>query len=524
MCFYIVANQLFTDNSKPILLQDKNENLSILPHIEVLYPDSQVPTFEQVSSPEFSSQFVSFDKEKNLFPEKNVVWVRFTLQNQSNDDHWLLDLGTQYDSAALYFTDNQQRMRGYTDGSRLLKESKVKYYGFFNYLPLDIPKNATQTYYLLLEIYKPITLQNRNTLKNTNNLVIQNESIVASNHEQSKYFGSAFAGIYLIMAFYSFVLFFNLKDRSYLYFGFLLLASCLTTLFPLDTFVGFLGFNKMEESYFYFTLTPLPWLFALFFTRSYLRLWEYAPFWNKVSWGIFGLIVLYYLLCIFNIWVAIIIIIITISCVIVALVAGIVVVMRGYKPARYFLLANVFYLGGRIISALAIFYVINSKFLMLNATTIGGVIQVFLFSVGLFYRLQEIQKDLVKEKEERQKLIESQKENLEAEVKERTKEIQQQRRILKEKNEELQSSEEELRQNMEELETNQEVIKNQRDILEKAFAELEQKNLRITDSICYAQRIQNALLPHEDVLATHFQEHFVIFKPKRCSEWRFLLV
>jgi serine phosphatase RsbU (regulator of sigma subunit)/tetratricopeptide (TPR) repeat protein len=94
------------------------------------------------------------------------------------------------------------------------------------------------------------------------------------------------------------------------------------------------------------------------------------------------------------------------------------------------------------------------------------------------------------------------------------KELHLKQKEIKTKNEELLASEEELRQNMEELETNQEVIKNQRDALEKTLGELEGKNLRITDSIRYAKRIQNAILPNESELEANFQEYFVIFKPK----------
>jgi sigma-B regulation protein RsbU (phosphoserine phosphatase) len=43
---------------------------------------------------------------------------------------------------------------------------------------------------------------------------------------------------------------------------------------------------------------------------------------------------------------------------------------------------------------------------------------------------------------------------------------------------------------------------------------LEEKNTEITDSINYAKKIQQALLPGEDEFKTHFQEAFVLLKPK----------
>jgi len=85
---------------------------------------------------------------------------------------------------------------------------------------------------------------------------------------------------------------------------------------------------------------------------------------------------------------------------------------------------------------------------------------------------------------------------------------------IMEKNEELQTQEEELRQNMEELQATQEDLQRNKSELESAYVELETKNIHLTDSIKYAKRIQNAILPPERDLKTAFPEHFVIFIPK----------
>lgn len=45
-------------------------------------------------------------------------------------------------------------------------------------------------------------------------------------------------------------------------------------------------------------------------------------------------------------------------------------------------------------------------------------------------------------------------------------------------------------------------------------SEIERKNLEITDSITYAQRIQNAILPEKQELISAFPESFVLYQPK----------
>ena len=52
------------------------------------------------------------------------------------------------------------------------------------------------------------------------------------------------------------------------------------------------------------------------------------------------------------------------------------------------------------------------------------------------------------------------------------------------------------------------------DILKSENSELELKNKNLTDSLIYAQRIQEALLPSEAYFRKHFQESFIFFKPK----------
>jgi serine phosphatase RsbU (regulator of sigma subunit) len=50
--------------------------------------------------------------------------------------------------------------------------------------------------------------------------------------------------------------------------------------------------------------------------------------------------------------------------------------------------------------------------------------------------------------------------------------------------------------------------------IESQRAELESKNKSITDSLIYAQRIQEALLPSEDYFRGYFKDSFIFYKPK----------
>jgi serine phosphatase RsbU (regulator of sigma subunit) len=58
------------------------------------------------------------------------------------------------------------------------------------------------------------------------------------------------------------------------------------------------------------------------------------------------------------------------------------------------------------------------------------------------------------------------------------------------------------------------MLENKNEAISKQNIEIEKKNVVITDSIEYAKNIQQAILPSEEELKKHFQNHFILYKPK----------
>ncbi|OFY04582.1 MAG: hypothetical protein A2W99_13825 [Bacteroidetes bacterium GWF2_33_16] len=79
--------------------------------------------------------------------------------------------------------------------------------------------------------------------------------------------------------------------------------------------------------------------------------------------------------------------------------------------------------------------------------------------------------------------------------------------ILAKQKIEIEEKNTDLEQKNEEIMTQSERIVQQKDLIEK-------KNEEITDSIHYASRIQNALLPSVEMLDKHLSEYYILFKPK----------
>ena len=81
-------------------------------------------------------------------------------------------------------------------------------------------------------------------------------------------------------------------------------------------------------------------------------------------------------------------------------------------------------------------------------------------------------------------------------------------------NNQLKEKTEELFQQKEEIVTQKEEIESQRDEIILQKIEIEKKNTSLTDSIHYALRIQEAMLPTNEMIASNLPEHFILYKPR----------
>ncbi|GIV40233.1 MAG: hypothetical protein KatS3mg033_2033 [Thermonema sp.] len=85
---------------------------------------------------------------------------------------------------------------------------------------------------------------------------------------------------------------------------------------------------------------------------------------------------------------------------------------------------------------------------------------------------------------------------------------------LEEKNRQLEAFQAELREKNEELRQQNEEIMAQRDEIEEQKRLIEEQNQHILDSIHYAKRIQEAILPKREELDEALKEYFVLYKPR----------
>ncbi|NSW46611.1 MAG: SpoIIE family protein phosphatase, partial [Bacteroidales bacterium] len=92
--------------------------------------------------------------------------------------------------------------------------------------------------------------------------------------------------------------------------------------------------------------------------------------------------------------------------------------------------------------------------------------------------------------------------------------IESQKKMVDEKNIILHQQNEEISRQRDEIATQRDEIAAQRDLVIKQKEHIEEQKKQITDSINYAKRIQEAVLPMSEMARSVLGEHFILFKPK----------
>lgn len=307
--------------------------------------------------------------------------------------------------------------------------------------------------------------------------------------ERMVLFGFLF--IMLIISSFFLLLFAVMRGWQYLYFA-LYIGSLAIFLFITDGYLDeffwkennfFLKFLEKFQPYIMSWIT----IFFVLFGMAYLELRRKLKYWYKgviVVLSLIGIRIFLVLLeAVFNfnypafldnifrvIWIATV----GIIPLFILIPPTIIRIRRGFRPAWYFLAANLVLIP---LIYITLFYSLNyntvlnvyesilGRLFISSGMYIAAILQILIFSFGIAQkmRLDEIerkrnQEQIIDQLKENEKLKDQVNRELELKVKERTREI--------------------------------------------------------TDSIDYAQRIQDAVLPHKGYLNQIMPEHFIVYKPK----------
>ncbi len=333
--FLLYGTALAQSGADPAILTDGLGEYPLGLHLEILEDPSGGLTIEQVSSPAFASQFVPSQVDvPNLGYTDNAIWVRFEVKNETSvTEQWLLEVAF----ANIHFIDlyapNPEGTGFVVKQTGILRppETRDILHPHFVF-DLTVPSQIEQTVYLRIQsgasITLPITLWEPTTFINESQWDLILQVVI-------------FGGL-LSLLIYNLFLLFSLREESYLY-----LVISLASIIVFDlAYTGYLEVYILPDFYYlrhyYIALSfSLVFISIILFSDTFLELKVLLPKLHRLNivmlaaWGVLILLIpftSYQVIAVFMVvW--------ALPTLAAILAAGIVARLRGYHPARYFLIA-----------------------------------------------------------------------------------------------------------------------------------------------------------------------------------------
>jgi serine phosphatase RsbU (regulator of sigma subunit) len=485
---FLIFSQLLAAQ-KPVILSDFIEEVAIsdLQMQFIEDPDCSMDQYELFTGL-MDKQFKMVDfsnPEPALINSRpgSCVWFRFHFVNRSTRQftfHLQRNDYAEFDEYRLYQRFDNGMITVRKSGNTLAPRKKDVNISGSDDLRFYLPPSEVDTLFLR------VTLGPESVLSSLTFTVSTRNSVLAHDRSKRLVFG-IFTGILLIMILYHIPLFVKGRENSYLYYILYILA--------------FLFFFINKEGYIYelmprmitapitIFLLEIFLLFYLLFGRSYLDTRNTLQSWDTILliavwFTVGGLILNFAIILLQGLDVNIpyfielggfaIMIVSAIGCLFLAIMPAMILTRDNFQPARYFLFANLF-----LILGIATNYALADYSVGKHSLELGVTLQILTFSIGLSERINLLtrgkevaQRRIIDQLKENAALKDKVNRELEDKVQERTFEIQAQKEHI------------------------------------------EKQNKEIKYSFDYAKKIQNTVLPGNEVFETLFGEHFIFFKPR----------
>ncbi|NIK73547.1 serine phosphatase RsbU (regulator of sigma subunit) [Thermonema lapsum] len=424
-------------------------------------------SIRQVASPAYADKFRPIgSKNFNAGYTASRYWLRLSIENTTNESqkYYLEQAYPLIDTVALYEIDETGNITERLGGDMLPKHlTEVDFrHPVFH---LQLAPSERKILYLSFRTEGTMSVSLR---------LWQPDAFRDYVSDSQLGFG-IYYGIMLVMLLYNLFIFFFLKDKVYLLYVFNIFAL----MFFQAEYTGF--------AYQYFW-GEFPWLNHRLFPASiavlagagtafayrFLGVEQLSEHLKKLFWFLLAVAALEFCLA----WLlphtlsnrvnaasSILMVLVLIG-------VGTYALQRGVAVAHFFLLAWGFYLLGALMTLLRAFGWLPTNFITFYSIQIGSALEVILLALGLAYRIDLLRREVV-EKEKQARRAEEEKARL----------IQEQNLRLEE-------------------------------LVEERTQALELTNRRLTDSIRYAKRIQDAILPHKEAIFKCFHDAFIFFQPR----------
>jgi hypothetical protein len=356
------------------------------PYLYYLEDREKNLTISDVSSPQMSALFIKHsEKLLNLGLNSYVYWIRFTVTASGTEKKWLLFFGwpNTIDKATLYIPKIGESGWIVKEVGRVLPVGPDP----LPSRPAEFLPNSRTiesiTIYLRVESsdIKQILLQ-----------ILTNESYQKRSKLRLLWFG-VYYGIMLAMFLYNLILFISLRELNRLYYLLYLLNVGLLYLVDHGLFWEFFIPGSYLNRVLSLTFTCFAFFWGIFFGKSFLIADKHAPFFDKILsvFMVYSIVLAAMIPFVDKAWMTFAVLSQGIFVPPVFLLAGIASLRRGFRPARFFLIAFTAMALSAIFETLVNFGVL--PYLTRYSTLIASAIEVILLQLALADRIKTLSQE-----------------------------------------------------------------------------------------------------------------------------------
>ena len=411
-------------SSDEVILNSIKDKISLGTSLLFYEDETNNLTYEDIKKPEYNKLFKRSNREVLSFGvTASSIWVKIIITNKTKEKNWILKNEIVWHDYFDFFSIDNGNFKVFKTGDRRpFKTRDVDYRGFaFNISPKE-----KSTYYIKIKSKDDLSLPFE--ILTLRNFLLEEKDVMTGY--------ALFYGAILIMIFYNLITYFFMRDSSYLYYSLTITAILWTT-----ASANGIAFQILYPNSFWlqnegFLLRGgLIALFIHLFLKKFLLInrRENRRIYNILQINIY-ISLIFILLSFFGnyrlLYFPFISFVIFVFCFII--LAGIVRLNQGYRPARFYLLAfSGFSLGG-LVQSLSLVGLIPPFWIVSHGFQIGNLFQTVFLAFALGDKFKRLQEEALEREIEARRVMTSFATKLEEQVRERTKELAEKNERLKE--------------------------------------------------------------------------------------------
>jgi len=344
--------------------------------------DSRAMTLDDVRAEAVQAQFLKNTGDAANFSYiQAAVWIRFTVENLNESLYWFLETDA-FQDVNVWFPNESGNYTYYTGGRLKQEQDATRKYG---YLLFRIPKLPDKAVIYIRYLHNDTMILHINLWKSETYITEKKEDL---------FFG-IFGGIIIVMIVYNMLLFFILRDTSYLFYALFIFSMLGIQIIFSGIILDILGPTNAQIAE---TLETFFLALAIFsyiqFMRQFLLTRLLHPRFTSIL-NIYSVIAALHILFAFVVpynirTITISILFLAILPLDFTLVA--IVLRKKYIPALFYLIAQLSLLTGSLLFVLRNFGFLPSLVLAENGMALGTMLETVLLSLGLAYRIYILQR------------------------------------------------------------------------------------------------------------------------------------